>query len=797
MRLKVLGAVYAWLLLCHAGRAAAIPVELVALDVADSSPVACRIHLEDSVGRPLAPRGLPVWRDHFVCAGRAALELPPGGYRYTIERGPEYGSTSGRFEVADAPLRLTNRLARLAHLAREGWWSGDTHVHRPLADIELLMRAEDLHVAGVQTWWNNANPWQTNQPPSDTIVRFDGNRFYDRMSGEDERGGGALLYFGLKAPLPIAGSEREYPSAVKFLKEARQHDRVWVDVEKPFWWDAPVWLASGLVDSVGIAHNHMHRGGVMDSEAWGKSRDRAKYPGPHGNGLWTQDIYYHVLNCGLRIPPSAGSASGVLPNPVGYNRAYVHVDGELTYEQWWEGLRAGRVFVSNGPLLRCRANGQWPGHVFKSNGPVQIQLQAQLDSRDPIETVELVRNGRVERIALPQTIELHESGWFLVRAIADVTNTFRFASTGPWYVEIGDQPQPVQRESAQFFVDWVHQRMATLKLDNPQQREEVLQPLREAGQFWRGKLAQAPQRAAATEADAESRRPADEAELRYWLENMAVYHRFTLAEIHAATGLSPEEITAALREFNLADKAAPPRAPSEPLRVLPYPGGRHPRIGFLEGAVRPQRETKISVFTPWDDTSYVVVDVPEAIFSNLGLTYLAHTHIATLWDQQGVTLPHLEWNRHPDGSLDFERTLPNGIAFGSRVVSATNAVRMELWLHNGTPAKLTGLRVQNCVMLKGAVDFAGQTLTNKVFQPPYAAVHSDDGRRWIITAWDPCDRCWGNEKVPCLHADPKFPDCLPGETVRLRGWLSFYEGADFDGELKRIEQTGWRENARR
>ncbi|HAK94366.1 MAG TPA: hypothetical protein DCM87_05035 [Planctomycetes bacterium] len=53
-------------------------------------------------------------------------------------------------------------------------------------------------------------------------------------------------------------------------------------------------------------------------------------------------------------PPSAGSASGVLPNPVGYNRVYVHVDGELTYAKWWEGLQAGRAFVTNGPLLRVR-----------------------------------------------------------------------------------------------------------------------------------------------------------------------------------------------------------------------------------------------------------------------------------------------------------------------------------------------------------------------------------------------------------------------------------------------------------
>src|SRR5207247_7791972 len=112
---------------------------------------------------------------------------------------------------------------------------------------------------------------------------------YDLMSGEDERGGGALLYFGLKEPLLIAGARREFPSAVEFLKEARKREPVWVDVEKPFWWDAPVWLASGLVDSVGIANNHMHRGGMLENEAWGRSRDREEYPGAPGNGLWPQD----------------------------------------------------------------------------------------------------------------------------------------------------------------------------------------------------------------------------------------------------------------------------------------------------------------------------------------------------------------------------------------------------------------------------------------------------------------------------------------------------------------------------
>ena len=129
------------------------------------------------------------------------------------------------------------------------------------------------------------------------------------------------------------------------------------------------------------------------------------------------------------------------------------------------------------------------------------------------------------------------------------------------------------------------------------------------------------------------RRPADETDLRYWLENMVWHHRLTVDEIQAATGLAPAEITAALARFEINAATRPHRKVGEPLLVLPYPGGRHPRIGFLEGAVRPQRETKISVFTPWDDASYVVADVPEAIWSNLGLTYLAHTHVPTVWTQ--------------------------------------------------------------------------------------------------------------------------------------------------------------------
>jgi hypothetical protein len=305
------------------------------------------------------------------------------------------------------------------------------------------------------------------------------------------------------------------------------------------------------------------------------------------------------------------------------------------------------------------------------------------------------------------------------------------------------------------------------------------------------------QAAGAADEPDNTRPPRAEADLRYWLENMVWHHRFSTEEIAAATGLSAEAIADAQRKFHVYPDTKPRRPADAPLLVLPYPGGRHPRIGFLDGAVRPQRETKISVFTPWDETAYVVDDVPEAIWHDTKqgplLLYLAHTHVPTLWTRQGIELEKLEWERHSDGTLSFERRLPNGVRFGTYVRPGKDAVRMEQWLTNGTDRTLTGLRVQNCVMLKGAPEFAQLTDENKVLRAPYAACRSPDDRRWVITAWVPCFRPWANAKVPCLHSDPQFPDCPPGETSRLRGWLSFYEGADLDAEIKRIEATGWRE----
>jgi hypothetical protein len=485
-------------------------LEFRAIDKASGKPIAARMHLKDAAGKPVKPPQAPFWRDHFVFDGTITLELPPANYTFELECGPEYKLATGNFRIQrDSSDTKLVEMERFVDMKKEGWWSGDLHIHRPLADIELLMRAEDLHVGPVITWWNNRNLWKDQPLPEKLLVQFDGNRFYHLMAGEDEREGGALLYFNLASPLPVAGSQREYPSPVKFLEQARQTPGVHVDIEKPFWWDVPVWVAIGGVDSIGLANNHQNRDGMLDNEAWGKPRDTKRFPSPHGNGRWTHEIYYQLLNCGLRIPPSAGGASGVLPNPVGYNRVYVHCGKELTWDAWWENLRRGQVVVTNGPLLRPRVHGAGapkegalPGHVFKADQgqTIDLEIALNLSTRDKIDYLEIIQDGqRIHEVRLDQWAKANgklphvtftKSGWMLVRAVTNNDKTYRFASTGPYYAEIG-YDRRVSKKAAQFFLDWVQERAGRIKLDDPAQREEVIAYHRQARDFWQKKVEQA------------------------------------------------------------------------------------------------------------------------------------------------------------------------------------------------------------------------------------------------------------------------------------------------------------------
>jgi len=468
---------------------------LTVVDRATGKQVPARMVLKNPAGRPRLPKKVPAWEDHFVVPGQIVLKLSTGNYTFEVERGPEYKVVTGHFTInnfADDTKQV--EMDRGADLAAEGWWSGDLDVHRPPKDIELLMQAEDLHVVPLITWGNEQNAWSPGGPPKELLLRFDENRYCHLLGGQHVRPGGTLDYFNLSTPLRLGSPKAEYPPLVQALEKIRAQAGAWVDASKPFWWDVPMLAALGQLDSIQVAHCHLGRTKSIPNEADGKPRDVKRFPGVLGNALWSQEIYFHLLNCGLRIPPSAGSGSGVTSNPVGYNRVYVYVDGDFSYEKWWEGLHAGRVMLTNGPLLRPTVRGQPPGHVFHIDRgeSAEFEIGLTLSIREPVRYLEIIKDGHVVqeiRFAdyrqsgkLPK-IRFDSSGWFLLRAVGEENKTYRFGMTGPYFVEMDYGPR-ISKSSAQFFLDWVMERARQIDLEDPEQRRAVLEYHRKARDFW-------------------------------------------------------------------------------------------------------------------------------------------------------------------------------------------------------------------------------------------------------------------------------------------------------------------------
>jgi peptidoglycan/xylan/chitin deacetylase (PgdA/CDA1 family) len=279
-------------------------------------------------------------------------------------------------------------------------------------------------------------------------------------------------------------------------------------------------------------------------------------------------------------------------------------------------------------------------------------------------------------------------------------------------------------------------------------------------------------------------------ETAYWF-NIMKRHGYTVAETRMASGLNASRADVALERAQIG------RVKGGLLEVLPYPGGRHPRIGFRDGEIRPQRETKLSVFSPWSTNDYIVLDIPEAIWNNTPdgreLLYLAHKHIPTMWDKRDIVLTQGEWQTIK-GGYESVRVFPNNVQLRTKVWPTTTGVKMEMQLTNNSKNPLTGLYTQNCAMLAYMDGFNQQTTDNKVFTPMAVACGNPTGTKWILYAWQACKRGWGSDLCPCLHSDPHFPDIPVGKSVVLRGWLSFYEGTEVDKALATVNKMTWLQN---
>ena len=417
---------------------------------------------------------------HFTSAGTAVLELPPDRYTVVVEKGLEFSRVESILELqADQTVHLAPQ--RWIHMAPKGWWSGDFHLHRPPEDAKLLVRAEDINLGVFFTMWNKENYWKDRGLPPDPTVRADSEHHATLMNEEDERGGGAWMMHNLVKPIDMSREERWYPQGRVFVDQARSQG-AWVDSEKPIWWELPIMVALGNIDSIGVVHNHYNQYGMVANEAWGRPRDENKYPGKVGFSDYSQSLYHRYLNLGKRFPVTAGSASGVLSAPPGYNRVYVHAPGQLSVASFYAALKAGRSFATNGPILNFTVDGKAIGETEEIQGGRPLQVVAEAQAREPIEAVEIVANGRIvaatNRSRLETEVDPKNFTWLAARCTLKTEATVRLAHTSPVYLR-GEKQSWDSTEDRAFFVKWVDDLIAESEADpkrfaNVDQKNEIL-----------------------------------------------------------------------------------------------------------------------------------------------------------------------------------------------------------------------------------------------------------------------------------------------------------------------------------
>ncbi len=418
------------------------------MDAATDQSLTGLIFLKDGQGRPVKPRRVRGWHDYLLLTGQARIRLPVGNYSFELDCGLEYAPRKGQFSMQPgARDRRVLSMRRIANLAEEGWFAGDIDFRHRERDALTLMKAAGLHIACLTL--------SASSRATDATVRSEEHRYWQTNVVTDEDT--SLLAIGL-ADEPLDASSLSTFADWRMLKKG---GKARIIAGAPDHEHFPIWLAHGLLDAVQVANASLTRDSAKPAQTGTRPRDEQLYPGPHGHGRWLHDIFFHALNCGLALPPVAGSGAGKSLNPPGYHRVYAQLEGECEWDKWWRSVEAGRTVVTNGPLLRPLAEGFGPGHTFQGIPGETLRIQVSLDlaTRDKIAYIDFIQNGSVVRSVrlddeatentLPE-LEFSAGGWFLVRVVAEVEETYRFAMSAPFFVDFG-QGLPVRRKSVEFF----------------------------------------------------------------------------------------------------------------------------------------------------------------------------------------------------------------------------------------------------------------------------------------------------------------------------------------------------------
>ena len=483
------------------------PLRGVIVDADTNQPIAARLYIEDDQGRfyhaksdtadgssvDYSKRRNPssVEIHTTLSAHPFQARLPAGKYTLTAERGKEYRAAIARIDLTNGSSEVRLALRRWIDMSSLGWYSGETHVHRLMDELPTAMLADDLNVALPLTHWVTRayTPPSQGDKNSGTVaaelVKIDAthviyplNTEYEIFTVDGNRHTlGAIFALNQKTVLT-----KGVPP-VRAIAERVHGEGALLELDKHNWPWSMMLVPVMEVDLYELTNNHVWRTnfffqdfGEAPAEYMNVERD-SRGVTEQGWLDFTFQNYYALLNCGFRMRPTAGTASGVHPVPLGFGRVYVHLPDGFSYDAWIEGLDAGRSFVTTGPMLAVTANGQVGGVTFEfdRDEPGQIRLQGWARSEHPLSRIEIVspagvlesiepRNQSTDAGALSTeidtTLQINGSTWFAVRCFEQLPNgRVRFAHTSPVHVDVAGKPLRPRKAEVQYLVDRVRREI--------------------------------------------------------------------------------------------------------------------------------------------------------------------------------------------------------------------------------------------------------------------------------------------------------------------------------------------------
>jgi hypothetical protein len=431
----------------------------------------------------------------FRSDGEFEKTVPPGEITVTVSRGFDYLARQRTLNLRPAQhVQLTFRLRRQAGLRRAGWYCGDNHVHMihgaekvavSFSEVALTARAAGLDYMSLAQNWNLL-PAQTTPrrltalcksvSTPDFILTWNMEAPKNYWRGDVTHCLGHCWTLGMRGYTPdgqdairelFQMSALDYESAKtptpNFESQALIHSLNGIVVYTHpcrWWWGNwggkriyPVVVGKFISNLAQELPYDTVVGPTYDGiDILMQSWDRKSY-------LEAQQLWFMLLNKGYHLPGTASTdASFDKPERAlpGIVRVYTHVEGPPAIDPIAKAMKAGRNFVTSGPLLLMHIGGRQPGDVIHLDRPsdFQVQLLAWPSGivGEHLTRVELIRNGEVIKSFLTAGssreftagFTIHETGtaWYIALCLG--SGESQVAITDPIYFEGSDYkpPQP-------------------------------------------------------------------------------------------------------------------------------------------------------------------------------------------------------------------------------------------------------------------------------------------------------------------------------------------------------------------